>query len=147
MGRVHEIRGCLWGFFVVDRRLMHGWRNSPWFYCLLPGAIEHAHRSASFDDTFVTPQGLTATRHVRVDVSAAREAPVQLPPNCGVPPARGEEAADTFWARAYVDNTTGVEPLACGRGSRFFTASSSLASGHFRHLGHDGLLSPLVSSS
>ena len=78
-----------WDFVVVDRRLVFGWRNSPGFYCLLAGAIEHAHGSTSFDDAVVTPQGLTATRHVRVDIPAAGEALVQLPPECRVPSGQG----------------------------------------------------------
>ena len=65
-------------FVVVHRRLVFGWRNSPGSYCLLAGAIEHAHGSTSFDDAVVTPQGLAATRHVRVDIPAAGETPVQL---------------------------------------------------------------------
>ena len=76
-------------FVVVDRRLVFGWRNRPGLYCLLAGAIEHAPGSTSFDDAVVTPQGLAATRHVRVDIPAAEEAPVQLPPECRVPSGRG----------------------------------------------------------
>ena len=76
-------------FVVVDRRLVFGWRNSSGFYCLLAGAIQHAHGSTSFDDAVVTPQGLAATRHVRVDILAAGETPVQLPPECRVPPGQG----------------------------------------------------------
>ena len=45
-------------FVVVDRRLVFGWRNSPGFYCLLAGAIKHAHGSTSSDDAVATPQGL-----------------------------------------------------------------------------------------
>ena len=40
-----------------------------------------------------------------------------------------------FWARSYVDDTIGVEPLVCARGSRCFGASASLASDHFRLFG------------
>ena len=129
-------------FVVVDRRLVFGWRNSPGFYCLLAGAIEHAHGSTSFDDAVVTPQGLTATRHVRVDILAAGETPVQLPPECRVPPGQGRGATGTFWARSYVDDTIGVEPLVCARGSRCLRASASLASDHFRLLVHDYRLTP-----
>ena len=81
-------------FVVVDRRLVFGWRNSPGFYCLLAGAIEHAHGSTSFDDAVVTLQGLAATRYVRVDIPAAGEAPVQLPPECRVPPGQGGGGGD-----------------------------------------------------
>ena len=82
--------GYVFGDFVaVDRRLVFGWRNGPGFYYRLVGAIEHAHGSTSFDDTVVTPQGLAATRHVRVDIPAAGEAPVQLPPECKVPCGQG----------------------------------------------------------
>ena len=122
-------------FVVVDRRLVFGWRNSPGFYCLLAGAIEHAHGSTSFDDAVFTPQGLTPTRHVRVDILAAGETPVQLPPECRVPPGQGRGATGTFWARSYVDDTIGVEPLVCARGSRCLRASASLASDHFRLFG------------
>ena len=45
-------------FVVVDRRLVFGWRNSPGFYCLFAGAIEHVHVSTSFDDAVVTPPGI-----------------------------------------------------------------------------------------
>ena len=76
-------------FVVVDRRLVFGWRNSPGFYCLLAGAIEHAHGSASFDDAVITPQGLAATRHIRVDIPAAGEGPMQLPPECRVSSGQG----------------------------------------------------------
>ena len=76
-------------FVVVDRLLVFGWRNSPGFFCLLAGAIEHAHGSTSFDDAVVTHQGLAATRHVRVDIPAVGEAPVQSPPECRVPPGQG----------------------------------------------------------
>ena len=76
-------------FVVVDRRLVFGWRNSPGFYCLLAGAIEHAQGSTSFDDAVVTPQGLAATRYVRVNIPAAGETPVQLSPECRVPPGQG----------------------------------------------------------
>ena len=76
-------------FVVVDRRLVFGWRNSPGFYCLLAGSIEDAYGSTSFDDAVVTPQGLAATRHVRVDIPAAGEAPVQLSPECRVPSVQG----------------------------------------------------------
>ena len=72
-------------FVVVDRRLVFGWRNSPGFYCLLAGAIEHAHGFTSFYDAVVTPQGSAATRHVRVDIPAAGEASVQLSPESRVP--------------------------------------------------------------
>ena len=95
-----EWDGCMkfgyvfWDFVVVDRRLVFGWRNSPGLYCLLAGAIEHAHGSTSFDDAVVTPQGLTATRHVRVDIPAAGEAPVQLPPECRVPSGQGGGGCD-----------------------------------------------------
>ena len=89
MGRLHEVRYVLGDFVVVDRRLVFGWRNSPGFYCLLAGAIDHAHGSTSFDDAVVTPQGLAATRHVWVDIPAAGETPVQLPPECRVPPGQG----------------------------------------------------------
>ena len=122
-------------FVVVDRRLVFGWRNSPGFYCLLAGAIEHAHGSTSFDDAVVTPQGLAATRHVRVDILAAGETPVQLPPECRVPPGQGGGATGTFWARSYVDDTIGVEPLVCARGSRCLRVLASLASDHFRLFG------------
>ena len=83
-------------FVVVDRRLVFGWRNSPGFYCLLAGAIEHAQGSTSFDDAVVTPQGLAATRHVRVDIPAAGEALVQLPPECRVPSGQRGGATGTF---------------------------------------------------
>ena len=76
-------------FVVVDTRLVFGWRNSPGFYCLLAGAIEHAQGSTSFDDAVFTPQGLAATRHVRVDIPAAVGAPVQLPRECRVPSGQG----------------------------------------------------------
>ena len=122
-------------FVVVDRRLVFGWRNSPGFYCLLVGPIEHAHGSTSFDDAVVTPQELAATRHVRVDIPAAGETPVQLPPECRVPLGQGGGATGTFWARSYVDDTIGVEPLVCARGSRCLRASTSLASDHFRLFG------------
>ena len=118
-------------FVVVDRRLVFGWRNSPGFYCLLAGAIEHAHGSTSFNDAVVTPQGLAATRHVRVDIPAAGEAPVQLPPECRVPSGQGGGTTGTFWVRSYVDHTIGVEYLVCARGSRCLRASASLASDHF----------------
>ena len=121
-------------FVVVDRRLVFGWRNSPGLYCLLAGAIEHAHGSTSFDDAVVTPQGLAATPHIRVDIPAAGETPVQLPPECRVPPGQGG-ATGTFWARSYVDDTIGVESLVCARGSRCLRASASLASDHFRLFG------------
>ena len=128
--------GYVFGDFVaVDRRLVFGWRNSPGFYCLLVGAIDHAHSSTSFDDAVVTPQGLAATRHVRMDIPAAGEAPVQLPPECKVPSGQGGGATGTFWVRSYVDDTIGVEPLVCARGSRCLRASASLASDHFRLFG------------
>ena len=76
-------------FVVVDRRMVFGWRNSSGFYCLLAGAIQHAHGSTSFDDAVVTPQGLAGTRHVRVDIPTAGETPMQLPPECRVPPGQG----------------------------------------------------------
>ena len=69
---------------VVDRRLVFGWRNSPGFYCLLAEVIEHAHGSTSFDDAVVTPQGLAATRHVRVDIPAAGETPEQILGEAGI---------------------------------------------------------------
>ena len=52
-----------------------------------------------------------------------------------------------FWARSYVDDTIGVEPLVCARGSRCLRASASLASDHF-HLFGSRLPTdpPLVSS-
>ena len=112
-----------------------GWRNSPGFCCLLAGAIEHANGFTSFDDAVVTPQGLAATRHVRVDIPAAGEAPAQLPRECRVPPGQRGGATGTFWARSYVDDTKGVEPLVCARGSRCLRASASLASDHFRLFG------------
>ena len=37
-----------------------------------------------------------------------------------------------FWARSYDDDTIGVEPFVCVRGSGFLRASVSLASDHFR---------------
>ena len=120
---------------VVDRRLVFGWRNSPGFYFLLAGEIEHAHDSTSFDDAVVAPQGLTATRHVRGDITAAGEALMPLPPECRVPSGQGGGVTGTFWARSYVDDTIGVEPLVCARGSRRLRASASLASDHFRLFG------------
>lgn len=76
-------------FVVVDRRLVFGWRNSPGFYWLLAGAIEHAHGSTSYDNAVVTPQGLSATSHVRVDIPAAGKTRAPLPPKCSVPPGTG----------------------------------------------------------
>ena len=82
--------GYIFGnFVVVDRRLVFGWRSSPGLYCLLAGTIEHVHGFTSFDDAVVTPQGSAATCHVRVDIPAAGEAPVQLPPECRVPSGQG----------------------------------------------------------
>ena len=108
---------CAFGdFVVVDRRLVFGWRNSPGFCCLLAGANEHAHGSTSFDGAVVTPQGLAATRHVRVDIPAAGEAPVQLPPEWRVPPGQREEGdGHVLGPRSYVDDTIGVEHLVCAR--------------------------------
>ena len=82
--------GYVFGYFVVvNRRLVFGRRNSPGLYCLLAGAIEHAHGSTSFDDAVATPHGLATTRHVRVGIPAAGKAPLQLPPECRAPPGQG----------------------------------------------------------
>ena len=78
-----------WDFVAVDRRLVFGWRNSPGFYYLLAGAIEHAHGSTSFDDAVVTPQGLTSTRHVRVDIRPRGRPRCTYPRSAGCPPDRG----------------------------------------------------------
>ena len=47
----------------------------------------------------------------------------------------GGGATGTFWARSYVDDTIGVEPLVCARGARCLRASASLASDHFHLFG------------
>ena len=52
-----------------------------------------------------------------------------------MPPGQGGGATGTFRARSYVDETIGVEPLVCARGSRCLRASASLVSDHFRLFG------------
>lgn len=62
-----ELVGCMTFGYVsgiscfTGKHLRFGWLNSPGFYCLLAGAIEHVHGSASFDDAVVTLEGLAAT--------------------------------------------------------------------------------------
>ena len=121
---------------VVDRRLVFGWRNSPGFYCLLAGAIEHAHDPLRL----MTPS--SPSRDWRLPVMSGwtfrpRGRPrCSYPRSAGCPPDRGGgRTTGTFWARSYVDDTIGVEPLVYARGSRCLRESASLVSDHFRLFG------------
>ena len=51
---------------VIDGRLEFGWTNSPGYFCLLTGALEHSHAATTFADAVVTEQGRAATAHINV---------------------------------------------------------------------------------